>query len=119
MKLTKRSMLGGTVAVFAGLCLLGTVAGQTPAAPAAPATTTETTAASGVTLAMFNQLDTGMTYADAVAILGSEGTVLSESTLGDLTTVLYLWAGTDSLGANMNATFQNDRLVVKAQSGLV
>ena len=117
MKITKRRIAVGTVTVFAGLCLLGSQM-SAPATSSAPVAASEATA-SGVTMAQFSQLETGMSYADAVAILGGEGTVLSESTIGDLTTVMYLWAGTGSLGANMNATFQNDALVVKAQHGLV
>jgi hypothetical protein len=38
--------------------------------------------------------------------------------LAGFTTVMYVWQGKGSLGANMNAMFQNDALVSKAQMGM-
>lgn len=70
----------------------------------------------GATMAKFNRLDTGMSYAEAVRILGGPGTELSRSDLGGITTVMYQWTGT-GIG-NMNAMFQGDKLVNKAQFGL-
>lgn len=72
---------------------------------------------SGVTMAKYSALTEGMSYADAVRILGAEGTEISRADLAGTTTVMYQWMGT-SVGANMNAMFQNDRLVTKAQFGL-
>jgi hypothetical protein len=74
-----------------------------------------------VTLAEFNSLSTGMTYAQAVSIIGAEGTVMSENTLpdfsgGQIRTVLYVWQNPGF--SNMNAMFQNDQLMSKAQIGL-
>ena len=69
-----------------------------------------------VTMAKFRQLDTGMSYRKAVAIIGAEGTEMSRSDLPDHTTVMYMWTNTN--GSNMNAMFQNSELVMKAQSGL-
>jgi len=69
-----------------------------------------------VTAATFAQLKTGMKYADVVKILGSEGEVLSESELGGTKTVMYQWKG-DGI-SNMNAMFQNNKLINKAQFGL-
>jgi hypothetical protein len=66
----------------------------------------------------YTRLMTGMSYAQVVEILGAPGTELSRSSLGGVTTELYQWEGTGSLGANMNAMFQNDRLISKAQFGL-
>lgn len=77
-------------------------------APAEPAT--------GVTMANFNRLKTGMRYAEAVKILGSEGEVMSENEIAGHHTIMYKW---DSSGlGNMNAMFQNGKLVQKAQFGL-
>jgi hypothetical protein len=72
---------------------------------------------SGVTLAQYHQLTDGMSYGQAVNVLGSSGTEISRSNVAGFLTVMYQWEGTHS-GGNMNALFQNDRLVSKAQAGL-
>lgn len=69
-----------------------------------------------ITLAKFNQLKTGMTYKEAVQILGSEGEVLSESDIGGTKTVMYQWQSSGF--GNMNAMFQNNKMVSKSQFGL-
>jgi hypothetical protein len=71
----------------------------------------------GVTLAQYHQLTDGMSYGQAVNVLGSSGTEISRSNVAGFLTVMYQWEGTHS-GGNMNALFQNDRLVSKAQAGL-
>lgn len=82
---------------------------QQAAAPAA--------APRGVTMAQYNQLSDGMSYEQAVKILGSKGQEMSRNNLAGITTVMYMWEGR-SAGANMNAMFQNGKLVQKAQFGL-
>lgn len=73
----------------------------------------------GVTKAGFGALKDGMSYEDAVAILGRAGEKMSESELGGVRTVMYQWkADRGSLGANMNAMFQDGKLISKAQFGL-
>ncbi len=57
-----------------------------------------------------------MTYRQVVGILGEEGTVMSENEIGGYKTVMYQWKS--GVLANMNATFQNDKLISKAQFGL-
>lgn len=42
---------------------------------------------------------------------------MSSSEMAGYKTVMLMWTGT-SMGANMNAMFQNDKLVSKAQFGL-
>jgi hypothetical protein len=79
---------------------------------------TGSTSSGGVSLAQFQQLRDGMTYGEAVGVLGGSGTEQSRSNIADIVTVMYSWPGSGSLGANMNAMFQNDKLVVKAQFGL-
>jgi hypothetical protein len=70
-----------------------------------------------VSRAQYRRLANGMSYFQVRAILGCEGSELSRSDVAGYTTVMYMWEGT-SFGANMNAMFQNDELVSKAQFGL-
>lgn len=74
----------------------------------------------GVTMENFSKLKTGMKYDEVVKILGKEGEVLSENEMGGYRTVMYKWdgEGDSSWGANMNAMFQNGKLVSKSQFGL-
>ena len=58
-----------------------------------------------------------------VEIIGVDGEELSSSrtegvpgVMESVTTVMYSWVNRD--GSNMNAMFQNDKLVQKAQFGL-
>lgn len=76
------------------------------------------TSRSNVTLPNFYRLTDGMMYEDAVRILGSPGTEISRTALGGVTTVMYTWEGSGGFGANMNAMFQDGRLVSKAQFNL-
>jgi hypothetical protein len=70
----------------------------------------------GVTLENFGRLKDGMTYPEVVKILGKEGTEISSSNIAGYKTVMYQWEG-QGFG-NMNAMFQNGKLVSKAQFGL-
>ena len=69
-----------------------------------------------VTRSQYDQISEGMTYEQAVAIIGHPGNELSRNDLGGFQTVMYSWRNSD--GSNMNAMFQNDRLISKAQFGL-
>jgi hypothetical protein len=57
----------------------------------------------GVSLAQFNSLRDGMSYAEVVEVLGRSGVEQSRSSLGDVVTVMYSWQGAGMPGANMNA----------------
>lgn len=73
----------------------------------------------GVTMANFSKIKNGMKYADVVKILGKEGEVLSESEVSGYKTVMYKWDGDEGgFGANMNAMFQNGKMMSKSQFGL-
>jgi len=76
-----------------------------------------------VTLEHYEQLQDGMSYAAAVAVIGSDGTETSRNhiqgspgVMPSLTTVSYAWQNSD--GSNMLAIFQNDKLMQKSQFGL-
>jgi hypothetical protein len=72
----------------------------------------------GVSLAQFNRLEDGISYDEAVQVLGRPGVEQSRSAIGGLVTVMYTWQGAGIPGANMNAMFQGGRLISKAQFGL-
>lgn len=69
-----------------------------------------------VTLAEYEQIREGMTYEQVRTVIGTPGEELSRSDLAGYTTVMYSWSNPN--GSNMNAMFQNGRLVNKAQFGL-
>jgi len=71
-----------------------------------------------VSLNQFYALQTGMRYSTAHKLLGCNGTEMSRVSLGGYNTIMYAWKGDGMLGANMNAEFQNGRLIAKAQFGL-
>lgn len=66
----------------------------------------------------FDSLKTGMTYNEVVSIIGGEGELSSQVDVAGYDTKLYVWNGEGSIGANANVTFQNNKLVSKAQFGL-
>lgn len=71
-----------------------------------------------ITMEKFNQLEDGISYEDAVKILGKEGQETSRSTVMGHSAVMYTWTNPGIGGGNMNAMFQNDSLMSKAQFGL-
>lgn len=116
----------GLIILIAILASLGGGEESTETEPAttdeaAPASTTETTEpAEGLTEEKFNQITEGMSYEEVVGIIGSEGTLLSETGEAgtDLHTVMYEWNSADSAFGNANFMFQDDKLMSKAQAGL-
>lgn len=71
-----------------------------------------------LSLAAYNQIQSGMSYQEVTNLLGQEGKELSRVEIpGAPTTVMYQWEKFGGL-KNMNATFQDDALVSKAQFGL-
>lgn len=107
-----------------GLIILGAIAsvasgGGGTVAPTTAVTqpaTRPTAAASGLTMTKFKVVKSGMSLTQVQKILGSEGTEQSSVDIAGTHTVMQMWANDD--GANMNATFQNDKLMSKAQFGL-
>jgi hypothetical protein len=72
--------------------------------------------ASGVTLAAYMRIENGMSYEQVREIIGRDGQEISSSNIAGYLTVMYSWKNWN--GSNMNAMFQNDQLVTKAQFGL-
>ncbi len=84
--------------------------------PVAPTPKPSPVAVKGVNIASFKRIKTGMSYAEVVEILGKEGEEMSSGGDGAFKTVMYKWDG--GFMANMNAMFQDDKLISKAQLGL-
>jgi Domain of Unknown Function with PDB structure (DUF3862) len=72
----------------------------------------------GITMANYSRIETGMVYTKVVEILGKEGKELSSSEIGGIKTVMYQWDSDGFNFANMNAMFQNGKLIQKAQFNL-
>lgn len=64
----------------------------------------------------YNRLKNGMTFDQVTAIVGQPSQEMSRNEIAGTETVMYMWEG--SLGANMNAMFQNGKMIQKAQFGL-
>jgi hypothetical protein len=77
------------------------------------------TAVAGATdcKAQYDALKEGHSYARAMQIMRCGGEELSSSSVAGIETVMYMWDG-NGFGANMNAMFQNDAMMAKAQFGL-
>jgi hypothetical protein len=68
-----------------------------------------------VTSADYLLVSTGQSYEQVKAIFGFEGTELSRSEIkGTPVTILYQWSNPD--GSNAIITFQDDKVVAKAQA---
>ena len=70
-----------------------------------------------ISLSDFNQIKNDMTYEQVKNIIGCNGTVMSESEILDIHTIIYYWYGYDGI-SNANFTFSNDKLINKTQVGL-
>jgi hypothetical protein len=69
----------------------------------------------GLTLSKYQQLETGMSYEQAVSVLGSEGVEMSRSEGYGISLVTYQWSLSMK---NITAMFQNNKLTAKGQFGL-
>lgn len=115
----KWAMIAG--AGLVGIAVLGAIAGPpedsvedvgAAVEPAAPVN------APTISAAEFAALQTGMSYDDAAAIIGSPGELLSENEIAGTRTQMFQWEGEGGFGANANAMFQNGKLIQKSQFGL-
>jgi hypothetical protein len=70
-----------------------------------------------ITGAKFKALKTGISYKQAVALIGSEGKEMGRVDIpGAPLTITYVWQ--NPTGSNATLMFQGDRLTVKSQFGL-
>ena len=70
-----------------------------------------------MTLDKFNQIENGMSYEEVVDIVGSEGTLSTESSYGNQTMKIYYWYASNDI-ANATVTFMNNEVTAKSQIGL-
>jgi hypothetical protein len=117
------AVLAALAAIVVGIGVIGSTgenrsagdsrpAATRPAAPAPEPATRRPT----VTRAQYDLVTDGMPYSGVRAIIGTDGEEMSRATFAGMTSVVYTWKNRD--GSNMVATFQDDRLVTKAQFGL-
>lgn len=92
------------------------VAPPSGSASDAPTDAAATSTAPSLTMDGYNRVKTGMTFDQVTEIIGKPSQEMSRNELAGTETVMYSWEG--NLGANMNAMFQNNKLVQKAQFGL-
>jgi uncharacterized lipoprotein YehR (DUF1307 family) len=112
------SVSGLVLSVSLAACDSTSTTSSSPSSlPGSPSKTSASNSSAGVTMANFSQLKTGMTYAQVVKILGKDGEEMSSNEISGIKTVMYKWDG-NGFGANMNAMFQNGKLMSKAQLGL-
>lgn len=69
-----------------------------------------------ITMAKYEQLQTGMSLAETVKIIGAEGTQTSNSTSGSSRTTTYRWDGEKN--ARIYVIFRDDKIASKSQSNL-
>jgi hypothetical protein len=69
-----------------------------------------------ITAKQFMSLKNGMTYKQVCKVLGREGELQSENELAGYRTSMYSWSNGNL--SNMNAMFQNGKMMQKAQMGL-
>jgi hypothetical protein len=71
------------------------------------------------TVENFNRIRLGMTYDQVVALMDSNGEVLSQIGIGDVNTVCVMWEN-DGLfdRRTIFVIFQNERVTVRSQFGL-
>lgn len=66
----------------------------------------------------YNKIETGMSYADVTEIVGSYGNEEAKSDVAGYSSSIFTWVGAGPTGSNANVTFQNGRVIAKAQVGL-
>jgi hypothetical protein len=121
-KRSRGKAVGFAIAIVFVLIVVGAI-NSTPKTPVnAPSQSADLAAASTpmssptATMAGFNRLSNGMTYAQVVAIVGEPSQELARNEIAGTETVMYSWDA--GIGANMNAMFQNGKMMQKAQMGL-
>lgn len=122
-KKQKKGIFKWIVIVILALIIIGAVAGggdkKEETTQTATSTTTTSSAESkqGLTEEKYNSIDSGMTYDEVVALIGEDGTNISETEIGGVKTSVYEWKSSESFG-NATITFSDGKVVNKAQFGV-
>jgi len=124
-------MTGGCMAVLSESASRPPATRPTPSpsdSPATPSSRTSPVTLDDITQGVVNKseydlLENGMSYEEVSRIIGSPGEEMARNhiegvpgVMKSVETVMYSWQNSD--GSNMNATFQGNKLVTKAQFGL-
>lgn len=78
--------------------------------------TSAQTSTADLTMAKYEQLNTGLSYSEAVKIIGAEGSQTSSSSSGTYKTTTYKWEGEKN--ARIYVIFKDDKIQSKSQSNL-
>lgn len=73
--------------------------------------------AAKATMDKYNQVETGMTYDEVVAIMGGDGELSSDTEIAGVSSKLYMWDGED-IASNCSITFSDGKVSSKSQFGL-
>ena len=71
-----------------------------------------------ITMEEYSKIQAGMTYDEVKEIVGSGGELTSTVSANGYTISIYSWYGNKTTGANANVTFENGKVIGKAQVGL-
>ena len=69
------------------------------------------------TMDKYNQVETGMTYDEVVAIMGGDGELSSDTKIAGVSSKLYMWDG-ENIASNCSITFSDGKVSSKSQFGL-
>jgi len=110
-ELKAKSKKGKTLKIIIGILVLFFIIGYFASKTGGPS---GSSGSGGMTMAMFEQIQNGMTEDQVFAIVGQKGTASSEGSGVKILT----YEGSGDIGANALVTFQGGKVVNKAQANL-
>lgn len=120
-KLTPRQIVVAVVGVIAVAIAFTQIGGEVSSSSTAEEI--RKTITPTITMEKYSRIQNGMSYNEVKQILGEPGVEQSRNkmegvpgVMESIETVMYAWQNPG--GSNMNAMFQNDKLIQKAQFGL-
>lgn len=119
-KLKKAHPIGiiiGIIIVIIGICTIINSGSSNKTSTNLTTSTENAQSEQYMTLEKFNKIQTGMTYQQVVDIVGTEGTLSTESSYGSASMKIYYWYSSDGV-SNATISFDNDKVSAKSQIGL-